>query len=1611
MEERERSRSCSPRRVRRVEQVVGRWLRRSRDSLSRERILGDRKLGRSDDGGQQHFPVKATVEVIRDAVLDSHGFTLSTQLPLLVRDVIPGGPADGRLLQGDQVLKVNNKAIDDLSPEYVNNMIRQCQDSVTVTVLRNMLNPKSSFMSAEKRARLRRNPVKVRFAEEVLVNGHTQGNSLLFLPNVLKVYLENGQTKAFKFDKTTTVKDIVLTLKDKLSIRSIEYFSLVLEQQYSITKLLLLHEDELIQKVVQKKDSHDYRCLFRVCFIPRDPVDLLHDDPVAFEYLFHQSVGDVLQERFAVEMKCNTALRLAALHMHERLASCGQTTRASIKNIVKEFGLESFISPTLLRNMREKDLRKALTGHMKKIQSLLEPRQKVISVPQARLAYLTQMAELISYSGRSYNATMLLQDRESLVSLLVGARFGVSQILNHKLNMISTIIDFHYISRVEVLSESDRVSMLKIYLHDIQPLALLMDSVAAKDLACLLAGYCKLLVDPNMNVFRWGPRPKIRRIPLEEGFGFRCGSDSDDSSDEDYSMDNLLDTPVSEDTVSTQTNEDREDGKDEEKEEAKVNTVRVIVTQTEEEEKVFESILEGTSTSCCIEDEDYAARVDALMETGWYTDPRVNSSFSSLSSNSFNTLEEINKVSTTWPARLDTFQEEMPNTEQATGASNLDVHYPYLLEIPEHRKRKEKSSPNSGLLYDKHSGLRYSDLSQLSDSLPSPPEASDDALSDLEEINKDENKNYSPADIDAVLASGSSNSIKSTVAGFNVQALLAKISSHPACKKDNRNSNLHQKEEAKSKGTLSRPKVQPPPPPPRTVPRVSEIAKETRYSGSESEDEFFDAQDRLTPPILEQPADKKVNRMNGMEHAMKQTDSKISVVEPAASKIHNRLDKPHNGDSLPINRNKLKKDTSLLKDVTPAKRILDNTELEGHKPSGFLLPQPDILESKTISNNHISEKKSQQSNGDIPGCNAHVSSELLEMEPDTMEFKPVTTAGPPRSSPLITAVRQTKSQLPTHSNDTKNIKPTDSKQDEIAKEEKTEKHQSLPPLPHKKEVFAHTPESDQPVSKVCHSSADLALKTIDETPSNGISLHTWSQRNGSTPDLPLSKGVSLSHENLKYQVKNENFVVTASSASSPTATQHSSVNMRGSVSMDPKDSFVTGRILSSRSSSGRLPASALRGKIQDMPWYLTRSQEILGTVALSSDKLADTNASKDVSDSKDCQKESPKSISVPALNDWKEKDAAVVVVKLKDGPQDVASYVKDTSGKTSLSGHLDLKQNGLQDSTEPFSRLGTCRSEQPKSQKHPGTKDNLERPSPPSSTGTPHRDACGCHTVYANCFSGDSEDLCSFDDDLTVYEFSRQKQINKPSQISNLPSSAPSSNILSLLRDSPHPLSTSTELSPLFTPPRPRPLGYNPLDNPLRDLQERRYVTGLKGIGLKGGYTSLHKDIDDLLLVLKNGETAINAPGQKGPCEKASSMNGNSFSETERCLVQAEARRLASGCQRATRVGWAPDDALLSLGNSFGALVHLAAACLQVSCSDCGSCHGDIDGTEALRKLQEIVCLYKEFVMAVEAAQEGEGVRLLAKQCTVLISTVFCLTQLFRTHTPDTDNRHLPLNF
>ncbi|NXN16092.1 FRPD1 protein, partial [Indicator maculatus] len=335
--------------------------------------------------------------------------------------------------------------------------------------------------------------------------------------------------------------DIVLTLKEKLSLCSIAHFALTLEEQYNVAKIHLLHEEELIEQVVQKREAHDCRCLFRVCFVPKDPLDLLQEDPVAFDYLYLQSCSDVLQERFAVEMKCSVALRLAALHIQERICACAQPQKVSLKYIERDWGIENFISPTLLRNMRGKDIKKAISYHMKRNQVLLDPRQKrMLMTVQVRLSYLQILGDLKMYNGRIFNATLMLQDRESYIALLVGAKYGVSQIVNNKLNIVRSLAEFTNISRLELTEESEKVSMVKIYLQDLKVLTLLLESSSAKDLVCLITGYYRLFVDANVSIFTWAEK-RQHRVSAEEGYESRTGSDSEDSWELDSPSEHSLD--------------------------------------------------------------------------------------------------------------------------------------------------------------------------------------------------------------------------------------------------------------------------------------------------------------------------------------------------------------------------------------------------------------------------------------------------------------------------------------------------------------------------------------------------------------------------------------------------------------------------------------------------------------------------------------------------------------------------------------------------------------------------------------------------------------------------------------------------------------------------------------------------------------------------------------------------------------------------------------------------------------------------------------------------------------------------------------------------------------
>ncbi|KPP76495.1 FERM and PDZ domain-containing protein 4-like [Scleropages formosus] len=472
------------------------------------------------DSGPFVPPAPRKVEMRRDPVL-GFGFVAGSEKPVVVRSVTPGGPSEGKLIPGDQIVMINDEAVSAAPRERVIDLVRSCKESIVLTVVQPFPCPKSAFISAAKKAKLKSNPVKVRFAEEVIINGQVpetvKDNSLLFMPNVLKVYLENGQTKSFRFDSNTSIKDVILTLQEKLSIKSIEHFSLMLEQrgEGTASKLQLLHEQEMLSQVTQRPESHKMKCFFRISFVPKDPIDLLRRDAVAFEYLYVQSCNDVVLERFGSELKYDMALRLAALQMYILTVTTKQTQKVSIKYIEKEWGLALFLPPAVLSSMKEKNIKKALTHILKTNQNLVPPGKKLTAL-QAKVHYLKYLSELRLYGGRVFKSTLLQGEKHTEVTLLVGPRYGISHVINTKTNLVALLADFSHVNRIEMFTEDEKNVRVELHVLDVKPITLLMESSDAMNLACLTAGYYRLLVDSRRSIFNMANSSNTNSVDTDQ---------------------------------------------------------------------------------------------------------------------------------------------------------------------------------------------------------------------------------------------------------------------------------------------------------------------------------------------------------------------------------------------------------------------------------------------------------------------------------------------------------------------------------------------------------------------------------------------------------------------------------------------------------------------------------------------------------------------------------------------------------------------------------------------------------------------------------------------------------------------------------------------------------------------------------------------------------------------------------------------------------------------------------------------------------------------------------------------------------------------------------------
>lgn len=361
----------------------------------------------------------------------------------------------------------------------------------------------------------------------------------------------------------------------------------------------------------------------------------------------------------------------------------------------------------------------------------------------------------------------------------------------------------------------------------------------------------------------------------------RCCSDSDDSSDEDYPTEpppthtRKRPAPASKDREGWRREEEEQRGAEGKKERA----------EKEYEEKQEVTIIEMSEKDMEVEDENgrevrgreimlgIKANAGTVEQDNWYhTDPRVNSSFFSLSSGSLRAaLEESSAAAAArggGPAkassRLVALREDSPSLRSqrpTQGTTTPDVHHPFLLEVtaPSPQRQREgaagstasapvrptnlsyRSNDSSCLCFTEHSKGSY---------LPSPTEATSDE-EETEEVDDDDDEeelrrlSKIPSHVDLRLIDKICAQSNKTVSNnkLDIPRVIPRvIPIHiSSCEKRAACSSTHTGEESLSShsgdsGPFPTPSPNVPPP----------VARE---SASESDDEFFDAQERFTPPV------------------------------------------------------------------------------------------------------------------------------------------------------------------------------------------------------------------------------------------------------------------------------------------------------------------------------------------------------------------------------------------------------------------------------------------------------------------------------------------------------------------------------------------------------------------------------------------------------------------------------------------------------------------------------------------------------------------------------------------------------------------------------------------
>lgn len=479
--------------------------------------------------------------------------------------------------------------------------------------------------------------------------------------------------------------------------------------------------------------------------------------------------------------------------------------------------------------------------------------------------------------------------------------------------------------------------------------------------------------------------------------------------------------------------------------------------------------------------------------------------------------------------------------------------------------------------------------------------------------------------------------------------------------------------------------------------------------------------------------------------------------------------------------------------------------------------------------------------------------------------------------------------------------------------------------------------------------------------------------------------------------------------------------------------LTQGNVLSQSSSAipDCLSALPLREKMQNLPAYLSRSQEVLATNCslVDVDKPA-RSFSEDMTTvhvkSEEMVMEVVEEFEEVGCNNshvervqkaepeelpWSAKSPLVNPVKIS--PSSLVVTTQNLNGLWGVVRSQEIRSSSLEGAYSQV--LTNCDSKPTNTQPQTLSGPNLHTmpeltcgsvlasvcETVMESAETP-MEVCGCQSAYTNCFTN-VLDSGSFDDELTVYEFScrtQQSMRDRVALVTSIPPSSLSGSSSSFSPSSPLPAfsrvvlppSSSTELGPLLSPLDTTDCFLSdPHGDAIASLLAQHYPLPATG------FLALQRDVNTLQTILEGA-----MKDQDCIQEHARDTCADHFSENKR-RIHVEARGFLAGCQKVVKSGQTPAETLQALADSFRSLVQLAAICLCFSsCQRCQERH-----CQTLSRLADVAQTYQEFARAAERlgmATERRtchelSIKLLARQCTALTTSVFCLTQLFRTLT------------